>query len=146
VNAFLLDTVTVSEFRKIGRIHPAVNEWQHRNLGDEMWISVVTPLEIRKGVHLVRQKDPVFAGELDSWLINTVLPGFRHRMLGIEISIALQAAEYRALHGLSPNDSLIGATAKVHGLTLATRNTVDFERTGIDLVNPWEYVKGLGRG
>lgn len=88
---------------------------------------------------MVRQKDPAFADELDDWLINTVLPGFTHRMLGIEISIALQAAEYRAVHGLSPNDSLIAATAKVHGLTLATRNTGDFQTTGISLVNPWEH-------
>jgi predicted nucleic acid-binding protein len=140
VKAFLLDTVTVSEFRKIGRIDEEVDRWQHNHLGDEMWISVVTPLEIRKGVHMVRQKDPAFAEELDDWLINTVLPCFTHRMLGIEISIALQAAEYRAVHGLSPNDSLIAATAKVHGLTLATRNTGDFQATGISLVNPWERV------
>lgn len=104
-----------------------------------MWISVVTPLEIRKGVHMVRHKDPAFAEELDAWLINTVLPSFTHRLLGIEISTALQAAEYRAIHGLSPNDSLIAATAKVHGLTLATRNTADFQETGISLVNPWEH-------
>jgi len=139
VNAFLLDTVTVSEFRKIGRIHPEVDQWQHRHLGDEMWISVVTPLEIRKGVHLVRQKDPAFAEELDGWLVGTVLPGFRHRMLGIEISTALQAAEYRAVYNLSPNDSLIAATAKFHGLVLATRNTADFQDTGLSLVNPWEH-------
>lgn len=139
MKAFLLDTVTVSEFRKTGRIHPEVDHWQHSHLGDEMWISVVTPLEIRKGVHMVRQKDPAFAEELDAWLLNTVLPSFTHRMLGIEISTALQAAEYRAIYGLSPNDSLIAATAKVHGLTLATRNTADFEATGISLVNPWAW-------
>lgn len=123
----------------MGRIHPEVDRWQMDHLGDEMWISVVIPLEIRKGVHLVRQKDPAFAEELDTWLVNTVLPSFGHRMLGIEISTALQAAEYRAVHGLSPNDSLIAATAKVHGLTLATRNTADFQATGISLVNPWEH-------
>lgn len=137
MKAFLLDTVTVSEFRKIGRIHPQVDQWQHRHLGDEMWISVVTPLEIRKGVHMVRQKDPAFAEDLDGWLINTVLPGFKHRMLGIDITTALQAAEFRAIHGLSPNDSFIAATAKVHNLTLATRNIGDFEATGISLFNPW---------
>lgn len=137
MKAFLLDTVTVSEFRKIGRIHPQVDQWQYRHLGDEMWISVVTPLEIRKGVYMVRQKDPAFAEDLDGWLINTVLPGFMHRMLGIDITTALQAAEFRAIHGLSPNDSFIAATAKVHNLTLATRNTADFEAAGISLVNPW---------
>lgn len=140
MNAFLLDTVTISEFRKVGRIHPSVDRWQHACLGDEMWISVVTPLEIRKGVHLVQAKDPDFAADLDSWLLNTVLPGFRHRMLGIEITIALQAAEYRAIQGLTPNDSLIAATAQVHNLTLATRNSADFEACGIDLVNPWDFT------
>lgn len=139
MNAFLLDTVTLSEFRKVGRIHPAVDRWQHARLGDEMWISVVTPLEIRKGVHLVQAKDPGFAADLDNWLLNTVLPGFQHRMLGIEITIALQAAEFRAVQDLTPNDSLIAATAKVHNLTLATRNTADFEDCGIAAVNPWEF-------
>lgn len=139
MNAFLLDTVTLSEFRKIGRLHPSVDAWQHRHVGDEMWISVVTPLEIRQGVHLVRRKDPEFAGKLENWLGNTVLPAFRHRMLGIDISIALQAAEYRALLNLSPNDSLIASTAKVHGLTLATRNTADFAKCAIVLDNPWEH-------
>lgn len=138
MNAFLLDTVTISEFRKIGRIHPCVEAWQHRHVGDEMWISVVTPLEIRKGVHLVGQKDPAFAGQLDKWLLGTVLPAFQHRMLGIDLSIALQAAEYRAIHDLSPNDSLIAGTAKVHGLILVTRNTSDFADCGIPLENPWE--------
>lgn len=138
MNAFLLDTVTVSEFRKIGRIHPEVDAWQREHVGDEMWISVITPLEIRKGVHLVRAKDPAFADDLNRWLLNTVLPGFLHRMLGIEITTALQAAEYRAVQGLTPNDSLIAATAKVHGLTLATRNTSDFSKCGIPLANPWE--------
>lgn len=103
-----------------------------------MWISVVTPLEIRMGIHQVRRKDSEFATKLDAWLVNRVLKDFRHRMLGIDITTALQAAEYRAIHGLCPNDSLIAATAKVHGLTLATRNTADFQATGISLVNPWE--------
>ncbi len=139
MNAFLLDTVTVSEFRKVGRIDPAVDSWQRHHLGDEMWISVVTPLEIRVGILQVQRRDPTFAGQLDSWLVNTVIPAFQHRTLGIDLSTALLAGEFRALHGLSPNDSLIAATAKIHGLTLATRNTSDFATTGIPLTNPWEH-------
>ena len=138
MNAFLLDTVTVSEFRKVGRMDPRVDHWQQRHLGDEMWISVITPLEIRKGVHMVRLKDPAFALELDRWLTATILPAFHHRMLGIEIATALQAAEYRAVLSLSPNDSFIAATAKIHNLTLATRNTSDFQHCGISLANPWD--------
>lgn len=139
MKAILLDTVTLSEFRKARRIDPAVDRWQRHHLGDEMWISVVTPMEIRKGVLMVRKKDPEFAADLDRWLTRTVIPDFIHRTLGVDISIALQAAEYRAIHGLSPNDSLIAATAKLHGFTLATRNTADFEPAGIPVTNPWEF-------
>jgi len=96
---------------------------------------------IKLSEELVRAKDTVFADQLDDWLMKTVLPGFHQRMLGIEITIALQAAEYRAIHGLSPNDSLIAATARVHGLILATRKTADFEATGIAVVNPWQFVE-----
>ena len=35
-------------------------------------------------------------------------------------------------------DSLIAATALLHGLTVATRNTVDFRNAGVPLVNPFE--------
>ena len=34
-------------------------------------------------------------------------------------------------------DGLIAATARVHNLTLVTRNVVDFADTGVGLVNPW---------
>lgn len=139
MSAFLLDTVTLSEFRKIKRIDPEVDAWQRRHVKDEMWLSVISALEIRVGIHRVHDRDPEFAGQLDDWLINTVLPDFRHRTLGIDTETALQAAEYRAVHGLCPNDSLIAATARVHGLILATRNTGDFQSTGIQLVNPWEH-------
>ena len=35
-------------------------------------------------------------------------------------------------------DGLLAATAKVHGLTLATRNVKDVARSGVDVVNPFE--------
>lgn len=140
MSAFLLDTVTVSEFRKSARIDPKVRDWQSDHVGDEMWLSVITPLEIRQGIHQVRRRDPAFADKLEAWLTNTVVPEFLHRLLGVDLGTALQAAEYRALHGLCPNDSLIAATAQVHGLTVATRNTSDFAPTGISLVNPWEHT------
>ena len=47
-------------------------------------------------------------------------------------------AEYRRRgRMLHLPDALIAATAKEHGLTLATRNLCDFEHLGIDVVNPW---------
>ena len=34
-------------------------------------------------------------------------------------------------------DGLLAATARVHGLVLVTRNTDDFARTGVRLLNPF---------
>ena len=41
---------------------------------------------------------------------------------------------------LPPLDAILAATAKYHRLTIATRNTKDFEGLGIELVNPWEFA------
>jgi len=59
-------------------------------------------------------------------------------LLIVDLAIAELGAEMRAMHRLSVNDSLIAATAKVHGLILVTRNVSDFAPTGIQVVNPWE--------
>lgn len=135
----LLDTVTISELRKEGRMHDAVRAWQEQLSDKETWLSVVSVMEIRMGHLRLLNKDPVFAQRLESWLETTVIPLFEDRLFQIDLAIAREAAGMRVVHGLSPNDSLIAATAKVHGLTLATRNTADFEATGIRLINPWEF-------
>jgi toxin FitB len=35
-------------------------------------------------------------------------------------------------------DAMIAAICRDLGATLATRNTADFEETGIEVANPWE--------
>ncbi|HRQ87447.1 MAG TPA: type II toxin-antitoxin system VapC family toxin [Bacteroidia bacterium] len=135
---YLLDTVTVSELRRDkGKMHPGVWRWQS-GIGD-VWLSVITLNEIRYGMRKVERKDPDFAARLAAWYATIVAQPQRFRILGVDRAIAEQAADYRAAHGTSTEDSLIAATAKVHRLTLATRNTADFAATGIQLVNPWEH-------
>lgn len=43
----------------------------------------------------------------------------------------------RTGRSLPIKDSLIAATALVHGFTLVTRNTRDFAVTGVDLLDPF---------
>ncbi|MDD3545728.1 MAG: type II toxin-antitoxin system VapC family toxin [Kiritimatiellae bacterium] len=48
-------------------------------------------------------------------------------------------ADLRASGQTMPvKDSLIAATALAHGLAVATRNTRDFAKTGVRMVNPFE--------
>ncbi len=66
-----------------------------------------------------------------------VLPAFHDRVLPVDTAVAQRCA---CLHIPDPKpdrDALIAATALVHGLTVVTRNTDDFEATGVDLINPW---------
>jgi len=60
----------------------------------------------------------------------------------VDRPIAEIAADFLAAHGISFNDSLIAATAKVHNLMLITLNMAHFEATGIHLVDPWEFGEG----
>jgi len=134
---YLLDTVTLSEFRKGRKAHPGVAKWQE-GIG-ETWLSVITLHEMHYGMRKVERKDPAFADILADWYRNVLNHPRRFRVLNVDRVISEQAADFRAAFGTPLPDSLIAATAKVHNLTLATRNTADFKACGIDLVNPWEF-------
>lgn len=140
---FLLDTVTVSELRRReDRMHPGVRKWQ-ADIGD-VCLSVVTLNEIRYGMRKVERRDPDFAVRLAAWYAHLIAQPQRFRILNVDRAVAEQAADFRAGHGIPFEDSLISATARVHGLTLATRNMTDFAATGIPLVNPWEFEQEEG--
>lgn len=139
--AILLDTVTVSELRKGGRTNQAVRAWHESDGGGLAYLSVITLNEIRFGIRKLERRDREFAGLLEIWYTNLVSHPDVFQQLEVDLPIAEVAADFRAAHGTAFNDSLIAATAFVHGLTLATRNVDDFEMTGIGLVNPWEVVE-----
>jgi predicted nucleic acid-binding protein len=135
---YLLDTVTLSELRFTDdKMHPAVWAWQ-KNLR-ESYLSVITLNEIRYGMKKVEPRDPIFAAQLSAWYSLILARPQRFRIMPVDRAIAELAADFRAAHDTPFEDSLIAATAKIHHLTLATRNTADFEACGIDLVNPWEH-------
>ncbi len=137
--AYLLDTVTLSELRKKSKGDRSVVEWQGAEGGAVAFVSVITMNEIRYGAKKVASRDPVFGSRLDLWYREILAAASLYSILLVNLAIAEEAADLRVAYRLSYNDSFIAATASVHGLTLATRNTVDFVETGVRLLNPWEF-------
>lgn len=136
---YLLDTNVVSELRKRdGVADRNVIRWAARQDVDDLFISVVSVMEIDLGIRLVGRRDPVQAKALLAWFERAVLGDLADRILPISLDIALRTA---ALHVPNPRperDAYIAATALSHGLTVITRNVADFKPMDVPLLNPWD--------
>lgn len=134
----LLDTVTLSELRRGAKAHPAVVQWQAPLADTVFYVSAITFNEICYGIRKVERSDPAFAGLLRAWYFRLLERADVFREIPVDRVIAEVAADFRYDHRMANEDAFIAATAHIHGLTLATRNTGDFIRAGIALVNPWQ--------
>lgn len=134
--SYLLDTNVISELRKGARANPKASSWFAGLADEEIYLSVLTIGEIRRGVESVRRRDPDSAVALDSWLAR-LSEAHRDRILSVDQAIAEEWGRMNAPDPLPVVDGLLAATAKVTGLTLATRNVADVERTGVQLLNPF---------
>lgn len=137
---WLLDTNLVSEIRKGRRANARVRRWAETIPPVACFLSVVSVVEIRIGIESV--DDVGFRAELEAWLRNGVRIWFGDRILAVDEAVLLKwrylAAEGQKAHyTYSQPDALIAATALVHGLGVATRNSDDFKRAGVALINPW---------
>jgi predicted nucleic acid-binding protein len=133
---YLLDTNVISDARL--KRSPALMAWlRSREVGD-LALSVITLLELERGVLRKERSDPAGARPLRLWLDEDVRPMVGGRVLAVDEQTAIMAAALHVPDPLPEMDALIGATAIAHDLTLVTRNTKDFERTGVRLLNPWE--------
>ncbi len=63
-------------------------------------------------------------------------------MLAVDMSVALRCAQLHVPNKMAQGNALIAATALVHGLTVVTRNTADFEPAEVGLINPWHTHTG----
>lgn len=133
---FLLDTNVVSELRK-PRCNPKVRGWVAAQSPAGLFLSVVSLLELETGVRRMERRDSRQGALLRQWLDSQVLPAFEGRVLIIDSAVVRCAASLQVPDAHPQGDVLIAATALVHGLTVVTRNTPDFERTGVALLNPW---------
>lgn len=135
---YLLDTNVVSELRKTKRADKNVTAWANGVPTAGLFLSVITVLEIETGILSVERRDPLQAALLRAWLEGQVLPAFADRILPVDTAVARCCAKLHVPDRRSERDALIAATALVHGLTVVTRNTGDFEGTGVEWLNPWE--------
>jgi predicted nucleic acid-binding protein len=136
----LLDTNVVSEWVK-PQPDAKVVQWLAELDEDRAYLSVATLAEIRLGVERLAQGAK--RDRLAGWLEQDLPTRFEGRLLGIDARIAhawgsLMAHARRTGRLMGVMDGFFAATAQVHGLTLATRNTQDFQHTGVALFNPWE--------
>jgi predicted nucleic acid-binding protein len=134
--SYLLDTNVLSEWRKAGP-DPGVTEWLAGTAVDELFLSVVTIGEIRRGIaKLQLRHDHRQAAAYESWLASA--KGlFADRLVPISVEAAEEWGHSDAYRPGSMADGLIAATAKVRGWTVVTRNVKDFDATGVRLLNPF---------
>jgi len=132
---YLLDTNIVSELRKV-RPHGAVLAWLAELRPEQLYISAVTMAELQAGVELTRRQDPAKAQEIETWLGS------------VEATFALVPMdsacfrEWARIIAGKPDalqtDAMIAATARIHGLTVATRNERDFAHLDVEILNPFK--------
>ena len=135
----LLDTCALSELRH-AKGHPGVRQAVDALNAEELFVSVITIGEILKGIALLRESSKRRA--LEAWL-RTLERDYVDRILPIDLETChlwgeLTASAQKAGRVVHATDGLIAATALRHGLRVMTRNTADFEPTGVLLLNPWE--------
>lgn len=132
----LLDTNVISQRTKATPNEGAVR-WLSRTPSSEMYLSVISLAEIRFGIE---EMDPGRKRQnLEHWLEQDVRQGFAGRILAVDDRVAEEAGRLTSIGkklGARPDfaDALIAATARVHGLQVATLNRAHFVGLGVELV------------
>lgn len=136
---YLLDTNVVSELRKVrtGKADLQVATWADQVDANSLYLSVVSVHELEIGVLLIERRDPAQGALLRTWLNRHVMPAFAGRILDINTAVAQCSARLHVPDLRPLRDGLIAATALVHGMTVVTRNIVDFAPSGVLTLNPW---------
>jgi hypothetical protein len=136
VTRYLFDTNVVSELRKV-KPHGAIVAWIKTLRSDQIFLSALSLGELQAGVELTRKNDPAKASEIENWL---------SLVEGSFAVLPMDAACFREWARLNSGkaselleDAMIAATARVHGLEIATRNQKDFQRLNVATFNPFKF-------
>jgi hypothetical protein len=139
---YLVDTNVISEVRKKSKANKGVRAFFKQAIVDEvqMFVSVVTVGELRRGVELIRYRGDVRqANQLEKWL-EALLTEYQDHILDINQDIAQLWGRLRVPHPENTLDKQIAATALIYELTVVTRNHKDFVKTGVRVLNPFEKL------
>ena len=131
---FLLDTNVLSETRKL-RPHGAVVSWLKGLAREQVFFPSVVFWELQAGIELTRKQDLAKAREIENWVDDLVLT---------QLVVPMDAVSFRECARLMAGkpqhlfeDAMIAATARVYGMTVATRNERHFQPFGVPILNPF---------
>lgn len=135
----LLDTNILSELMKLAP-NRSVIEWLDEQFSTDLFICAITRAEIELGISLLpegRRKInlSVAVKEVFGWFSDRCLPFNEAAAIKYANLVKIRTEIGRPI---SVEDAQIAAIALVHDLTLATRNTSDFENIAeLRVINPW---------
>jgi hypothetical protein len=133
---YLLDTNVLSETRK-KKADAGVIAFLQAAEASTLYISVLTLGELRKGVAKKKREDAEMAKRLADW-VDGLEYSFADRILGIDAATARLWGDWSSERPRPVVDTLLAATAVLHGLTLVTRNVRDVRGIAVKLLDPWK--------
>ena len=141
MSGFLLDTNVISE---LTREAPDARVMAFLNEQPDLWLSAVVIHELEFGIQLLpagRRRERLRTAQ------ETALNEYADRIIPLgryeaEAAAVLRAAARRSGYTVYA-DALIAGTAKVHNLSVATRNSGDFEGMDVGIINPWLWESGV---
>jgi predicted nucleic acid-binding protein len=133
----LVDTNVISELRRGRNAATGVVTWFAGMPAENVFTSVIVLGEIRRGIELLAMRDKLQADALAQWY-GTIRERLGDRVLVVDEPVMTLWAKISVPNILPAYDALIAATALFHGLIVVTRNTQDYRRTGVAVLNPWE--------
>jgi len=141
---YVLDTNVVAELRKVkaGKADTNVAAWNDSVAPSQAFLSVITVLELERGILQIERRDTAQGTVLRRWMDGHVMRTFDGRVLAIDAPVAQRCAKLHIPDPRPERDAFIAATALVHSMTVVTRNVEDFQPTGVEILNPWEWEPG----